>query len=77
MVNGENEENEHLTGTELIALKKSGNSYSVRFPRAWMKTLREFQFGPVLFAVHVERSSDGRILLVGEKTKLPKTITGK
>ena len=71
MGNNETDENEHLTVTELIPLKKSGNSYGLRFPSEWRKTLKEFQLGPIMFAVHIERSNNGRVLLIGEKAEIP------
>ena len=67
MVNEEHEENEHLTITQSLPLKKIGNSRGVTFPAAWLKTLRQFELGVILFSADVQRTRDGRIQIVLEK----------
>lgn len=60
--------NEVLTAPKRTEIRRSGTSDVLTVPAEWRKTIPALQ-GPVLVDARVERTYDGRILIVFEKVK--------
>jgi len=56
-----------LTNTERIEVKKSNDVFRFTVPMAWIRALPCFKCEPYLFDVHVEKTPEGKIVLVAEK----------
>ncbi len=66
----ENEkENEVLTDEQRIRMRRTGNTDVLTVPANWTKTFPFFKVDPVEFQARIEKTPEGKILLVLERIK--------